>query len=185
MQQPDEPVFPGDDLNAPQPAAAETEASEPDLASRSQSDLASRLEKAERAAEEQRENWLRARADTENMRRRMQADVANAHKYAIDNFSTEILAVKDAMEAALNIESTNLESLKNGVELTLRQLKAVFDKFNITEINPVGEPFDPHKHQAMTMVEFDAPPNTVVQVMQKGYQLNDRVIRPALVMVAK
>ncbi len=185
MQQPDEPVLPGDDLNAPQPAAAETEASEADSASRSQSDLAARLEKAERDAEEHRENWLRARADTENMRRRMQADIANAHKYAVDNFSTEILAVKDALEAALNIESTNLESLKNGVELTLRQLKAVFDKFNITEINPVGAPFDPHKHQAMTMIEFDAPPNTVVQVMQKGYQLNDRVIRPALVMVAK
>lgn len=185
MPEYEEPYLPEGAINEPAPPRIEPDPRPASDPAAEQPDLTARLAQAERTAQENRENWLRARADTENMRKRMQTEVANAHKYAIDNFSTELLAVKDALEAAVNIESTTLDGLRNGVELTLRQLSAVFQKFNITEIDPIGQMFDPHKHQAMTLVEFDAAPNTVVQVMQKGYQLNDRVIRPALVMVAK
>lgn len=143
------------------------------------------LRQAELAAQEHHDAWLRAKAEAENIRKRAQADVASAHKYAIENFSSELLAVKDALEAALATENATVENFKSGVELTLKQLIAAFEKFSLTEINPVGEKFDPHKHQAMSTVESDAAPNTVVTVLQKGYQLHDRIIRPALVMVAK
>jgi len=96
-----------------------------------------------------------------------------------------MLAVKDSLEAGLAVEITTVESFKSGMELTLKQLSSVFEKFNISEINPVGEKLDPHKHQAISMIESDQPANTVVSVMQKGYALNDRVLRPALVLVAK
>ena len=143
------------------------------------------LKAAELQAAEHHDAWLRAKAETENIRRRAQEDVARAHKFAVESFASELLAVKDSLEAALAADPTNAESLKSGVELTLKQLSGVFGKFNLAEINPVGEAFDPHRHQAMSMVESDQPANTVVSVLQKGYLLNDRVIRPALVMVAK
>lgn len=143
------------------------------------------LKKAELDAQEHRDAWLRARAEADNIRKRAQADVANAHKYALENFAAALLPVRDSLEAALAADNSTAEALRNGVELTLRQLISVFEKFNLAEINPVGEKFDAHKHQAMTMVESTAPPNTVVHVMQKGYLLNDRVIRPALVTVSK
>ena len=158
------------------PAAA-TETSPPTL-----EDL---LQKAEADAQEHRDAFLRAKAETENMRKRAQTDVANAHKYAVESFATELLAVKDSLEAALATENASADNLKSGVELTLKQLKAVFDKFNLAEENPVSQKFDPHRHQAISMVEAEAEPNTVVSVLQKGYKLNDRVIRPALVTVAK
>jgi molecular chaperone GrpE len=103
----------------------------------------------------------------------------------VENFTAELLAVKDSLEAALVAENATVDSMKNGVELTLRQLKSVFEKFNVTEINPQGQKFDPHRHQAIGTIASDAEPNTVVQVLQKGYLLHDRVVRPALVMVAK
>jgi molecular chaperone GrpE len=143
------------------------------------------LKQAELAAQEHHDAWLRAKADAENIRKRAQADVANAHKYAVENFSNELLAVKDSLEAALAVETATLESLKSGVELTLKQLVSAFEKSSIAELNPAGEKFDPHKHQAISMVDSDAEPNTVVTVLQKGYQLHDRILRPALVMVAK
>jgi molecular chaperone GrpE len=143
------------------------------------------LKKAELDAEEHRDAWLRAKADAENIRKRAQMDVANAHKYAIDNFSTELLAVMDSLEAALGVENATVENFKSGMELTLKQLMSVFDKFNIKQIDPKGEKFDPHLHQAIATVDSDLPSNTVAQVMQKGYALNDRVIRPALVTVSK
>src|SRR5205814_769774 len=96
-----------------------------------------------------------------------------------------LLPVKDSLEATLATATATHDALTSGVELTLRQLEAALEKFQITEVNPVGEKFDPHRHQAMSMVEADQPPNTVVQVFQKGYLLSDRVIRPALVAVAK
>ena len=126
-----------------------------------------------------------ARAEGENIRRRAQEDIAKAQKFAVERFSSEVLAVKDSLEAGLAVQTENVESFKNGMELTLKQLASVFEKFNIKEINPVGEKLDPHKHQAIGMVESDQPANTVVSVMQKGYTLHDRVLRPALVMVAK
>lgn len=143
------------------------------------------LKQAELAAQEHHDAWLRAKAETENIRKRAQSDIANAHKYAIENFSGELLAVKDSLEAALAANNATVESLQSGVELTLKQLTTIFEKFNIQELNPVGEKFDPHYHQAMTMVESDAAPNTIVQVLQKGYLLQERVLRPALVSVAK
>ncbi len=143
------------------------------------------LKQAELAVQEHRDAWLRARAEADNVRKRAQADIANAHKYAIENFSTELLAVKDSLETALSIESASIESLRDGVDLTLKQLNSVFSKFHIEEVNPAGEKFDPHQHQAISAIESDAAPNTVVQVLQKGYRLNDRVIRPALVIVSK
>jgi molecular chaperone GrpE len=148
-------------------------------------DLKGLLRDAELAAQEHHDAWLRAKADAENIRKRAQADITSAHKYAIENFSTELLAVKDSLEAALANSNVTVDNLKSGVELTLKQLNSVFAKFRVTEVNPAGEKFDPHRHQAITTVETDAEPNTVVQVFQKGYLLNDRVIRPAMVSVSK
>ena len=148
-------------------------------------DLAALLKEAELKSVENHDAWLRSKADVENIRRRAQTDVANAHKYAIDNFSTEIIPVMDSLDAALAVENATVDNFKNGMELTQKQLNAVFEKFNIKVINPEGEKFDPHHHQAMCTVDSDIAPNTVVQVMQKGYTLHDRVIRPALVSVSK
>jgi molecular chaperone GrpE len=143
------------------------------------------LKEAELKAVEHYDAWLRAKADAENIRKRAQSDVTNAHKYAIEKFSSELLAVMDSLEAALAVENATLENFKNGVELTQKQLAAVFEKFNIKTINPQGEKFDPHQHQAMCMVESELAPNTVTQVLQRGYMLHDRVIRPAMVAVSK
>jgi molecular chaperone GrpE len=134
---------------------------------------------------EQQAAVLYAKAEGENIRRRALEDIDKARKFALEKFAGELLAVKDSMDAALNVENATVESYKDGVELTARQLLSVFEKFNIAEINPLGEKFDPNKHQAISAVEADSEPNTVVQVLQKGYTLNERVLRPALVMVAK
>jgi molecular chaperone GrpE len=143
------------------------------------------LRKAELDAEEHRDAWLRAKADAENIRKRAQIDIANAHKYAIENFSIELLPVMDSLDAALAVKNATVESFKSGMELTHKQLSTAFEKFNIKVIDPQGEKFDPHLHQAIATADSDLPPNTVVQVMQKGYVLNDRVIRPAMVTVSK
>jgi molecular chaperone GrpE len=143
------------------------------------------IRQAELKAEEHHDAWLRAKAETENVRRRAQEDIAKASKFAVERFAGELLAVKDSLEAALSAESPSVESLKAGSELTLKQLVAAFEKSNLTEVNPLGEKFDPHFHQAISMVDSEQEPNTVVSVLQKGYLLSDRVLRPALVMVAK
>jgi molecular chaperone GrpE len=143
------------------------------------------LKKAELAAREHHDAWLRAKAEADNVRKRAQTDIANAHKYALEGFAGQLLAVRDSLEAALASGNTTADALKSGVELTLKQLTSAFEKFSIKEINPLGEKFDPHKHQGIGVVEADADPNTVVSVLQKGYSLNDRVIRPALVTIAK
>ena len=135
--------------------------------------------------EKLKEEWLRAKAETENVRKRAEIDVRNAHKYGVERLATELLAVSDSLEAALSLETVTTESLKDGVGLTLKQLQAVFEKFNIKEINPVGEILDPHRHQAMAALESDAPENSIINVFQKGYELNDRLIRPAMVSVSK
>jgi molecular chaperone GrpE len=143
------------------------------------------LKAAELAAAEHHDAWLRAKAETENVRRRAAEDVDKARKFAVEGFANELLAVKDSLEAALAAETPSVENLKDGVELTLKQLTAAFGKFQLDEINPVGEKFDPHQHQAIQVVESDQPANTVVTVLQKGYRLHERTLRPALVMVAK
>ncbi len=140
---------------------------------------------AELKAEEHHDAWLRAKAETENVRRRAQEDIAKASKFAAERFARELLAVKDSLEAALAADDPNVESLRSGTELTLKQLVAAFEKSNLTEINPQGQKFDPNFHQAISMIEADQEPNTVVNVLQKGYLLAERVLRPALVIVAK
>ncbi|MCX7192901.1 MAG: nucleotide exchange factor GrpE [Proteobacteria bacterium] len=143
------------------------------------------LQVAERRAQEHYDAWMYAKAESENIRRRATEDVSKAQKFAVERFSNEVLAVKDSLEAGLAVETATVESFKSGMELTLKQLTSVFEKFNIIEINPVGEKLDPHKHQAISMVPSEQPANTVVSVMQKGYTLNDRVLRPALVLVSQ
>lgn len=165
------------------PSAESPEA--PSAASAAPDDLAARLAAAEAKAAEHYDAFLRARADAENVRRRAQEDIAKAHKYSVESFATELLPVRDSLEAALATESASPEALRSGVELTLKQLAAVFDKSNLREINPVGEKFDPHRHQAISMLPSEKEPNTVINVLQKGWLLADRVIRPALVTVAR
>ena len=144
------------------------------------------LAEAEVRIEEQREAWLRALAEAENARKRAQADIAQARKYAGERIVEDLLPVMDSLEAALAANEAAPDSLRSGVELTLKQLRAAFERGSVNEISPaVGERFDPHRHQAMAAVESDAEPNTVASVLQKGYSLHERVIRPALVTVAK
>ena len=150
-----------------------------------QTSVEQRLAELEAALEEAKANVLYVKAEGENIRRRAMDDINKARKFALEKFSSELLAVKDSLDAALLIEATDVQSYKDGVELTAKQLTSVFDKFNIAEINPAGEKFDPNKHQAISMLENSGEPNTVINVLQKGYTLNDRVLRPALVMVAK
>jgi molecular chaperone GrpE len=148
-------------------------------------DIAALLKKAEDEAADLKDAWLRARADTENVRKQSASEVARARKFAIENFAEDLLPVMDALEATLATGGAAPEALTAGVELTLKQLALAFDKAKIVAVDPVGAKFDPNLHQAMTMVETDAPPNTVAQVFQKGYVLNDRVLRPAMVAVVR
>jgi molecular chaperone GrpE len=143
------------------------------------------LRQAELNAAEHHDAWLRAKAETENVRRRALEDVARAGKFAVEKFATELVAVKDSLEAALTNENQSAENMKAGVELTLKQLTSAFEKSSLLEINPVGEKFDPHKHQAISQIDAEIEPNHVVSVLQKGYALHDRIIRPALVVVSK
>jgi len=136
--------------------------------------------------EQQRDAWLRALADADNARKRAAIDIVAAQKFAVEVLVQELLPVVDSLEAALRAEAIEPETLRSGIELTLKQLRAAFDKSNVAEIAPAaGARFDPSRHQAMAAVESDAEPNTVVAVMQKGYALNERIVRPALVTVAK
>ena len=129
---------------------------------------------------------LYAKAEAENIRRRSYEEADKTRKFAIEGFSQELLSVKDSLEASLGSDNVDNKILIDGVELTLKQLNAVFEKFNIVEINPIGEKFDPNEHQAMSMVESkEQESNMVLSVLQKGYKLNDRVIRPAMVSVVK
>ena len=145
-----------------------------------QKSLEELLAEAQAKIEQQRDTMLRAIADAENARKRAQAEAASARKYALEAFAETLLPVVDSLEAALKSKDLS------GVELTLKQLQAALEKSHIREIDPKpGERFDPHRHQAMAAVEAAAEPNTVVDVMQKGYALYDRVLRPALVTVAK
>ncbi len=143
------------------------------------------LKTAELQAEEHHDAWLRAKAETENIRRRAQDDIAKASKFAAEKFAGELLAVKDSLEAALANQEQDAAALRSGVELTLRQLIAAFEKSSVKELNPLDEKFDPHQHQAISQVEADGEPNRVINVLQKGYALHDRILRPALVVVSK
>jgi len=148
-------------------------------------DLTAQLEKALAESAQTKDALLRALADAENIRRRSSADVVSAHKYAIENFANNLLAVKDTLEMAVADTASSVEQMRMGVDLTLKNLVSAFEKAKIAEVNPLGQRFDPSRHQAVSHVESDQPANTVVQVFQKGYVLQDRVLRPAMVAVAK
>jgi molecular chaperone GrpE len=164
------------------PAEATNEAAPTADAMPSLEDL---LKAAELKAAEHHDAWLRAKAEGENIRRRAQEDIGRAGKFAIEKFAGELLAVKDSLEAALANEQQDAAALRAGVELTLKQLVSAFEKSNLAEIHPLEEKFDPHRHQAISQIEADGEPNRVINVLQKGYVLNERVIRPALVVVSK
>jgi len=132
-----------------------------------------------------KDQFLRTRAEMENLRRRHAEELASSQKYAINKFAQELLSVRDSLEMALADQSGQFDALKFGVDLTLKQLVGAFEKAQIQEINPLGEALDPHKHQAISSEVSDAEPNTVVRVMQKGYAIADRLLRPAMVVVAK
>ena len=142
------------------------------------------LAEAQAKVTELQDAFVRAKAETENVRRRAQEDVAKAHKFAIENFAEHLLPVMDSLEAALAHNSDDLAKVNEGVELTLKQLTGALEKGKVLAINPVGEKFDPHRHQAISMVPSEQEANTVVSVLQKGYVIADRVLRPALVTVS-
>jgi len=151
-------------------------------------ELTKKLEAAEQKATDNMDQLLRTRAEMENLRRRTQKDMENAHKFALEKFVTELLSVKDSLEMGLDAAAheTTLEKIQEGTELTLNMLKQVFEKFNVVEVHPQDDKFNPEHHQAMAMQESaEHEPNTVMAVMQKGYLLNDRLVRPAMVMVSK
>ncbi|HUJ87133.1 MAG TPA: nucleotide exchange factor GrpE [Burkholderiales bacterium] len=159
----------------------ESEATPPEAKS-----LQERLAEAEARVEQQRETTLRALAEADNVRKRAAAEVSSAHKYALERFVESLLPVVDSLEAALGAAQARPEALKDGVELTLKQLRGVLEKAGVTDIAPAaGAKFDPNWHQAMAAVESDAEANSVVAVLQRGWRLHERVVRPALVTVAK
>jgi molecular chaperone GrpE len=140
----------------------------------------------ERKVLELQDAFMRAKAEGENIRRRAQEDISKAHKFAVESFAEAMVPVKDSLEMALKIDAPTLESIKEGVEMTLKQLNAAFEKNRLMEINPPqGEKLDPMKHQAISMVPAEQDTNTVVTVLQKGYTIADRLLRPALVTVAQ
>ena len=131
------------------------------------------------------DHFLRAKAETENARRRADEEVAKARKFALESFAESLLPVLDSLEAGLSVQDATLEQIREGTEATLRQLKAALARNQVLEVNPArGERFDPHRHQAISVVPAEQEANTVVNLMQKGYTIADRVIRPALVTVA-
>jgi len=148
--------------------------------------LDQRLEDAQQQAAEYHDKMLRMQAEMENLRKRTERDVSNAHKYAVEKFANELLQVKDSLELGLSAEDIDVDKLQEGTELTLKILSNAFEKFSLEEVDPLGEAFDPNLHEAMTMQEStEHEPNTVLTVVQKGYTLHGRLIRPAMVIVSK
>ncbi|MEY4368464.1 MAG: nucleotide exchange factor GrpE [Pseudomonadota bacterium] len=148
--------------------------------------LTAQLVEAQSKLAEMQDAYLRAKAEADNTRRRAQEDIAKAHKFAIESFAESLLPVKDSLEMALKVETPSIDSLKEGVDMTLKQLVAAFDKHRLVEVNPQpGEKLDPMKHQAISMVPAEQEANTIVSVLQKGYMISDRLLRPALVTVSQ
>ncbi|GGI20380.1 MAG: nucleotide exchange factor GrpE [Oxalicibacterium faecigallinarum] len=159
---------------------------EPAAATAAAPSLEEQLAAAQQQLQELQDAFLRAKAETENARRRAQDDIARAHKFAIEGFAEALVPVKDSLEMALLVETPTIESLKEGVEMTLKQLSGAFEKGRLLEVKPAqGEKLDPMKHQAISMVPADQESNTIVAVLQKGYMISDRLLRPALVTVAQ
>lgn len=189
MQDKDQAATPQDELEDKSARSGEEGTISPDPSVTQGPDVSPSLADSVRIAElkaaEHHDAWLRAKAETENVRRRAQDDIAKASKFAGEKFAGAMLPVKDSLEAALAVENQTLEKLREGVELTLRQLVAAFESQGLSEENPIDQRFDPNRHQAISAIEADAEPNTVINVLQKGYLLHERVIRPAMVVVSK
>jgi molecular chaperone GrpE len=184
MQGPE--LNPATDKDADQDAAANEAALSGASVSDMPGELQAALDEARAKASESYDLYVRARAEIENTRRRAQDDISKAHKYAVESFAEELVPVMDSLEKALEAASASNGSLREGIEITLRQLRSAFEKNRLTEIDPKGEKFDPHKHQAVSMVRAEGvSPNHVVAVLQKGWMIADRVLRPALVTVAQ
>jgi len=148
--------------------------------------LSADLSAAQGKVQELQDAFLRAKADAENIRRRGLEDVAKAHKYGIESFAESLVPVMDSLNAALAVQNATLESYREGIEMTRRQLSAAFEKNRLVEIDPAGEKFDPHRHQAISMQASDTvAPGHVISVLQRGYLIADRVLRPALVVVSQ
>lgn len=176
-----------DEEQAATEASAETEQGSVEPTSNEQ--LAEQLVAANRKAEENWDKFVRTQAEMENLRRRSEKELQNAHKYALEKFAKELLLVVDSLELGIQAASGDapeIAKLREGSELTLKQFRAVLEKFNIQPVDPLGQKFNPELHQAMAMEpSASAEPNTVVKVFQKGYVLNDRLLRPAMVVIAQ
>lgn len=176
-----------DEEQAATEASAETEQGSMEPTSIEQ--LAEQLVVANRKAEENWDKFVRTQAEMENLRRRSEKELQNAHKYALEKFAKELLLVVDSLELGIQAASGDapeIAKLREGSELTLKQFRAVLEKFNIQPVDPLGQKFNPELHQAMAMEpSASAEPNTVVKVFQKGYVLNDRLLRPAMVVIAQ
>ncbi len=179
-----EEAQPAADAAAPAQAAAPEAA---DAAPAGGADLlAAQLADLQTKLAEMQDAYLRAKAEADNTRRRAQEDIAKAHKFAVESFAEALLPVKDSLEMALKVETPSVDSLKEGVDMTLKQLVAAFDKHRLVEVNPAqGDKLDPMRHQAISMVPAEQEANTVVTVLQKGYMIADRLLRPALVTVSQ
>ena len=190
-QTPDQDQDPSDQANADE--LEETMNASADENNAEQDPLeqaAAKLAECEEAAQRAKDDLLRVQAEMQNVRRRAEQDVEKAHKYGQEKFSIELLAVVDNLERSLEVASNNedetVKAIYEGVNLTLKSFLDCFTKFNIEAVDPLGEPFDPQLHQAMSIQEnAECELNTVIAVMQKGYTLHGRVIRPAMVMVSK
>jgi molecular chaperone GrpE len=174
---------PNNEPEAAQPRAADAPAS--DISTPPEADLQSQLATLQAQLSEANDNFLRAKAEAENTRRRADEEVSKARKFAVEGFADSLLPVKDSLEAAIAMPGAPVEQVLEGVHATLRQLQAALERNKVLAINPpAGTRFDPHQHQAISMVPAEQEANTVVAVLQKGYLINDRVLRPALVTVA-
>lgn len=151
-----------------------------------ESALEQQLSETQAKLSEMHDAFMRAKAEGENIRRRAQEDISKAHKFAVESFAEAMLPVRDSLEMALKVENPTIESLKEGVEMTLKQMTSAFERNKLVEVQPaVGDKLDPMKHQAVAVVPADQEANTVVNVLQKGYMIADRLLRPAIVTVAQ
>lgn len=185
--QPDAPDCPETPADPTAPAGA---GGEPGADDSGAAPDTARVAELEAALAEEKERYLRAMAEMENVRRRAAEDVSKAHKFSIESFAEALIPVKDSLEMALKVETPTVESLNEGVEATLRQLSSAFERNQLIELDPLGQKFDPNHHQAISTMPASAAnppvePNHVATVLQKGYLINDRVLRPALVVVAE
>ena len=181
--QPDRPDEESGDPRPDEPSPEQNGAAEPDGEA---AEAAPGVDELKALAKENWDKYLRASADADNVRKRAARDVENAHKFALEKFSGELLAVRDSLEMGLAAADAGAEALRAGSEATLKLLASTMERFGVAEVDPEGEPFDPQRHEAMTMQpSAEVEPGTVLTVFQKGYTLNDRLLRPARVVVAK